>query len=203
MSRVHVEAATREKKRREKRAARQRGKQVATAGADVADDAPRAVRDIYRKLASALHPDREADPAARARKTTLMQRANHAYANADLVELLGLQLELEQIDHGDLTRAPEALLERYNHVLAEQSRTLEQAVREVREAISAALGVSDLVRDAAEVERVVDEQIGAARAALAAGENDLARLDDPSQLDALLRDFAAAEATSMSRRAAD
>ncbi|WP_449371513.1 J domain-containing protein, partial [Thiomonas sp.] len=39
------------------------------------------LRAIYRKLASALHPDREPDPAERARKTALLQRANTAHQN--------------------------------------------------------------------------------------------------------------------------
>lgn len=34
------------------------------------------IREVYRKLASALHPDREPDPVERQRKTELMQRAN-------------------------------------------------------------------------------------------------------------------------------
>ena len=58
----------------------------------------RAVREIFRKLASALHPDRETDPGERARKTALMQRANVAYAANDLLGLLELQFEVDQID---------------------------------------------------------------------------------------------------------
>ncbi len=36
------------------------------------------VREIFRKLASALHPDREADAAERERKTVLMKRVSQA-----------------------------------------------------------------------------------------------------------------------------
>ncbi|AJZ59188.1 dnaJ domain protein [Paraburkholderia fungorum] len=56
------------------------------------------IREVYRKLASALHPDRETDPQERERKTTLMQRANQAYSKNSLLQLLELQLELEHID---------------------------------------------------------------------------------------------------------
>ena len=51
-------------------------------------EASQSVRDVYRKLVSALHPDREADGAERERKTALMQRANQAYERNDLLELL-------------------------------------------------------------------------------------------------------------------
>lgn len=60
------------------------------------------MRDIFRKLASALHPDRETDPAEHGRKTALMQRANVAYAANDLLGLLELQLEVDQIDQTGL-----------------------------------------------------------------------------------------------------
>ncbi|WP_341888453.1 hypothetical protein [Variovorax sp. YR752] len=46
------------------------------------------MRDIFRKLASALHPDRETDAQQRKVKTALMQKANQAYAANDLLALL-------------------------------------------------------------------------------------------------------------------
>ena len=56
------------------------------------------IREVYRKLVSALHPDRETDPTERTRKTALMQRVNQAYDKNNLLQLLELQLELEHID---------------------------------------------------------------------------------------------------------
>ncbi len=53
------------------------------------------IRTLYRKLASALHPDREPDPDQRDRKTALMQKANHAYENDRLLPLLELRRELD------------------------------------------------------------------------------------------------------------
>jgi hypothetical protein len=67
-----------------------------------ADQLKQSVRDIFRKLTSQLHPDREPDAAERARKTALMQRVNVAYAANDLLALLELQLEVEQIDQAEL-----------------------------------------------------------------------------------------------------
>ena len=89
------------------------------------------MREIYRKLASSLHPDRETDPAERERKTALMQRVNQAYANNKLLELLQLQLEIEQIDPEHIAGLSEERLKHYNRVLAEQLKELQQEVNEV------------------------------------------------------------------------
>jgi curved DNA-binding protein CbpA len=75
---------------------------------------------VYRKLASALHPDRETDAAERARKTRLMQRVNQAYERNDLLGLLGLQIEIEQIDTEHLAQVSEDRINHYNRVLKEQ-----------------------------------------------------------------------------------
>jgi hypothetical protein len=83
------------------------------------------VRDIYRKLASALHPDREADPAERTRKTELMQRVNAAYQKEDLLALLELQLEIEQIDQAALDNLADERIAQYNAVLRGQLKELE------------------------------------------------------------------------------
>lgn len=88
--------------------------------AEQAQQASQSLREVYRKLASALHPDRETDPAERTRKTALMQRVNEAYANKRLLDLLQLQLEAEQIDPGQLANLSAERLKHYNHVLAEQ-----------------------------------------------------------------------------------
>lgn len=86
------------------------------------------IREVFRKLASALHPDREQDPAEHRRKTTLMQKVNVAYQNRDLLQLLELQLELEQIDQNAMNAVSEDRLKHYNKVLAEQSAELQQEI---------------------------------------------------------------------------
>jgi hypothetical protein len=55
------------------------------------DNAASLLRGLFRQLASALHPDRELDAAARERKTALMGEANAAYGRKDLLALLQLQ----------------------------------------------------------------------------------------------------------------
>ncbi|HVK54048.1 MAG TPA: molecular chaperone DnaJ [Burkholderiales bacterium] len=86
------------------------------------------IRDVYRKLASALHPDKEQDALERDRKTILMQRVNVAYGAKDLLKLLELQLEVEQIDQASINTLPEERLKYYNKVLTEQSKELQQEV---------------------------------------------------------------------------
>ena len=90
-----------------------------------AKEISQSLREVYRKLASALHPDREPDEAERKRKTKLMQRVNQAYAANDLLGLLGLQLEIEQIDAAHLADVPPQRLAHYTHILKEQLQELE------------------------------------------------------------------------------
>lgn len=93
-----------------------------------AAEASQSVREVYRKLASALHPDRETDPDERERKTVLMQRVNHAYGQRNLLGLLQLQLELEHIDASTLNTLTADRLKHYNRVLTEQLDELKQEV---------------------------------------------------------------------------
>lgn len=86
------------------------------------------VREVYRKLASALHPDRvhATVPAAeRATRTALMQRANTAYEAGDLLALLELQLQIEQVDLAHAANVAAEQVRHFNKVLAEQLRELE------------------------------------------------------------------------------
>ena len=91
-------------------------------------DVSQSIREVFRKLASALHPDREQDPIEHERKTALMQKVNVAYGNRDLLQLLELQLEVEQIDQNALNAVSEERLKHYNKVLAEQSSELQQEI---------------------------------------------------------------------------
>jgi hypothetical protein len=91
-------------------------------------DVSQSIREVFRKLASALHPDREQDPVEHQRKTILMQKVNVAYGNRDLLQLLELQLELEHIDQHAMSAVSEDRLKHYNKVLAEQSSDLQQEI---------------------------------------------------------------------------
>lgn len=125
-ARAEAARAAHHRARQRKPSAQERQAQAA------AQQASQSVRAVYRKLASALHPDREPDPAERARKTVLMQRANQAYADQQLLELLQLQLEIEHIDAAHLARASEERLQHYRHILSTQLQELQAEVQSLR-----------------------------------------------------------------------
>jgi hypothetical protein len=120
--------------RRRKTAAQQRREAEA-------QQATQTVREVYRKLASALHPDREADEAQRATKTELMQRVNQAYEANDLLALLELQLQIEQIDTSHIANASEQRLKHYNKVLGEQLNELKSELEHVEMAFRMEFGL--------------------------------------------------------------
>lgn len=106
----------------------------------------KSLREVYRKLASALHPDREPDASERERKTTLMQQVNQAYEKNDLLRLLELQLELEHIDQHALNGINEERLAHYNQILKEQLGELDQEIRDVEMHFKHSFGLSPHAR---------------------------------------------------------
>jgi hypothetical protein len=101
-------------------------------------DAGKMLKDIYRKLTSALHPDRETDEAERARKNALMSEANKAYESKNLLALLQLQLKNNQFDASTAATMADDKLKLINHSLKRQlddlqreSYELEMMVRDV------------------------------------------------------------------------
>jgi PIN domain nuclease of toxin-antitoxin system len=109
-----------EESERDDQAARRRKNAAQQRREAEAQEATQSVREIFRKLASALHPDRETDAGQREVKTVLMQKVNQAYAANDLLTLLELQLQIEQIDAGHIANASAQRLKHYNKVLSEQ-----------------------------------------------------------------------------------
>lgn len=103
------------------------------------------IREVYRKLASALHPDREPDIQERDRKTALMQRVNQAYEKRNLLQLLKLQLELEHIDQTAVNNISEDRMKHYNKILKEQLAELEQEILYVEGGFMAQFGISPFV----------------------------------------------------------
>lgn len=104
------------------------------------------VRDIFRKLVSELHPDREVDGGERARKTALMQRVNAAYAANDLLGLLELQLEIEQINQAGLDNLGEERIRQFNKILEGQVRELERETAGMEQLATMAIGRRSLGR---------------------------------------------------------
>jgi hypothetical protein len=102
------------------------------------------VRDVYRKLASALHPDRApADASAEQRKQrhAQMAQANAAYAAGDLLALLTLQLQIEQVDAAHVASVTASQVRHFNRLLAEQLAELQAEIEGRELAFSASYGI--------------------------------------------------------------
>jgi hypothetical protein len=146
------------------------------------------LREIYRKLASALHPDREPDPAEQARKTGLMQQVNQAYEKKDLLTLLELQLRIEHIDQAALNSFSEERLGHFNKILKEQLRELEERVAQIAGEIKADLGLVPFMHlSPAGLQRELDAGIAETRANLNALEADLKAIREVQSLKAWLK----------------
>jgi hypothetical protein len=146
------------------------------------------IREVYRKLASALHPDRETDPGERARKTALMQRVNQAYSKNSLLQLLELQLELEHIDQSAINNIGEDRLKHYNKILKEQVGELDREIQHIEDGFKLSYGISPFVDvSPGTILRNISADIVSLRESLRAMENDLRVFDDIKQLKGWLK----------------
>ena len=173
-----AQAAGRPQARSTKAQAAQQRK--ADAAEQAAQQAGQSVREAYRKLASALHPDRETDPVAREHKTRLMQQANQAYARDDLLTLLSMQLDLEQIDGQHLANLPEARLAHYNRVLREQLAALQQELGECTAHFRVGMGLNQRELTPAVIDKALAGDIQDLRHVTRLVELDIAQLSDPA-----------------------
>ncbi|OCS49236.1 J domain-containing protein [Ralstonia pickettii] len=186
-ARAHIEQRAEKKaaaasKREARRAARTKSPKQLAAEAREEDEQAQmslSIREVYRKLASALHPDRETDPQERDRKTRLMQRVNEAYDKSNLLQLLELQLELEHIDQHSINRISEARLAHYNQILKDQVRELDRQIHRVETTFRYTYGYQRfeaLPPDA--VLQKLDLDIAALHQQVRNFEQDLAAFDD-------------------------
>jgi NTP pyrophosphatase (non-canonical NTP hydrolase) len=133
------------------------------------------VREVYRKLAAALHPDRtaaDATPEERQQRVALMQRANAAYEAGDLLALLGLQLQIEQVDIAHAAGVAAAQVKHFNKVLAEQLREIEADIDERQMALCTSYGyMPDRRLDPARLGTLLQQELRE----LAAAQADLRR----------------------------
>lgn len=153
-----------------------------------AQQATQSVREVFRKLASALHPDREPDAEARAAKTALMQKVNQAYAANDLLTLLELQLQIEQVDAGHVGRAGAQRLKHYNKVLAEQVAELKDEIVRVEAGFRMDFGLqADWNPSPKKMLVGIDRAAKDLRAHVALIRQDLRRLGDKAAVKSMLR----------------
>jgi hypothetical protein len=155
------------------------------------------IREVYRKLASALHPDRETDPQERERKTTLMQRANQAYSKNSLLQLLELQLELEHIDQSAINNIGEDRLKHYNKILKEQVGELDHEILHVENGFKHSYGIPPFIDvSPGTIMRNLAADIFSLQESLHALEHDLLVFDDVKQLKGWLKAVTRSLATS-------
>jgi hypothetical protein len=84
------------------------------------------LRDLFRKVAKAIHPDFATNPQERAFRNTLMTRANEAYKKGDME---GLRRILEEWENRDKRSYPQ-------EAALAQVEQLEQQIRQIRLRIS-------------------------------------------------------------------
>jgi hypothetical protein len=127
----HMKEAEARKQEHSAERRKSKGQQRAEASAQTARQF---LREIYRKLASAVHPDREVDAARRAEKTELMQQINRAYAANDLLTLLEAQLRLELIDPDYVSKISGKRLQQFNGLLSQQLEAAKTELRSLQDA---------------------------------------------------------------------
>jgi hypothetical protein len=116
------------------------------AGAEQVGQQRRSLRELFRSLAKAVHPDQARHDDDRERRTEVMKEVTRAYEDGDLARLLELesswQSEQSVSESGDsVARCRE--LERINRELLDQVRRLTRQTRDLkREALDAAMGLS-------------------------------------------------------------
>ena len=195
-ARAHIEQGAEKKaaaasKREARRAARHKSPKQLAAEAREEDEQAKinlSIREVYRKLASALHPDRETDPQERDRKTRLMQRVNEAYDKNNLLQLLELQLELEHIDQRSINHISEARLTHYNQILKDQVRELDRQIHRVETTFRYTYGYQQFGAPPPDaVLQKLDIEIAALRHHVRNIEQDLAAFDDFKDLRRMLK----------------
>jgi len=180
-----------EAQRAEKRATRRKSAKTLAAEekrAEAEKAVSQSVREVYRKLASALHPDRPCDALGAEQKTALMQRVNRAYDSGNLLELLNIQLEIEQIDAEHLSNLSTERVAHYVQVLREQLDELKSELRMItapyRQLVPFASKLQPVYVDMAikgETDKLNQHVLQL--------EDDLLTFTDPGKLAAALKDY--------------
>lgn len=146
------------------------------------------VREIYRKLASSLHPDRASTDLTADEKTTLMQRVNQAYDRGNLLELLNIQLEIEQIDTNYLTNLPDERIEHYIQVLREQLAELKTELASLLMPYRQLVPYTQKIKPT-HVDKAMDAEITRLEIDLQQADIDLVAFQDAKQLATFIKHY--------------
>lgn len=178
-----------ERLRQEDAHARQRQAQRRTRGKQAAAEPP-PLRELFRKLAARLHPDRALDGADTERRTRLMQRLNAAYKANDLIGLIELQAEIGLLDATGVDAWGDERLAQYNRELAQQCKDIERELMQVEMAFCEDYGLQptrsrlkpkQLDKLLAQLKRQLEAELAAMR-------HDLRMLEQPQALKRWLKE---------------
>lgn len=151
-------------------------------------DAKTVLRQLYRQLASALHPDRELEPVERQRKTALMSEANAAYGRQDLVALVHIQQRIEQLEPGAISEMPEAKIAAMTTLLKQQAAELEDELFGRREQLQQAFNLDFYqMPTAASLKKNLAREADDLKGELAQMEEDLQMVQDDAGLKRWLK----------------
>jgi len=143
--------------------------------------ASQSVREVYRQLVSALHPDRATDEADRTTRTAQMQRVNQAYDKQDLLALFALQLETLQVDAAQLAQVGAERARHYNRVLAAQLEELQAEVGGRQARFCTTFDIDPYQRlQPAKLGTLLNREAATWRATVAEAKVDLRQLDQPA-----------------------
>lgn len=170
---------------------RRRRERALAREAQALKDASQSLREVYRKLASLLHPDRTTDADERERRTALMAQVNEVYERRDLLGLLTIQLDTEQIDAGYLAGLADERLERFNRLLREQQRALQQELDTLRLPVTHHFRLSPRSKNLQPtlLQRVLDEELDGLRATIRYVKQDSRLLRNPATRMQFLREL--------------
>jgi hypothetical protein len=115
------------------------------AGAGQVGQQRRSLRELFRSLARAVHPDQARHEDERARRTDVMKQVTRAYEDGDLARLIELENAWQSEQTIEQLADPEARcreLLRLNRELLKQVRELTRQIRDIkREARDASAGI--------------------------------------------------------------
>jgi len=154
------------------------------------------VREVYRKLAAVLHPDRAAPgatPEQQAQRHEQMARANAAYEASDLLTLLSLQLQAEQVDIAHAAQVAAGQVRHFNKVLTEQLREIEDEIEGREHAFVESFGISPMSRpQPGKLGVILKQEVASALAAESSLARDMRTLgSEPATAKRFLKQMAA------------
>ena len=162
----------------DEQAANRRGKKksIREAKAELqALEAGKLLKDIYRRLTRAIHPDREPDAAERARKTGLMSEVNKAYESGNLLRLLQLQFQIVDIDPRAAANLADEKLKLINHTLRRQYQELGMEHMQLEDMIRSEFGLEFYVApSAATLQKSLNAEAAQLRAEIKIMRRDMA-----------------------------